>query len=126
MPNPREQLRALLAANVVPAGSWQVLKYARAIDPPPIPTVMIRLDQIERGEEWGTRVYRYALIAITGKQTIEGAADDELEDVVEDVLLALDKATDGLAITTGIGKRGVYAETMPAFEIPIEVKVSIT
>src|SRR5512138_119134 len=126
MPNPRQQLVDLLTPGIVPAGSWEVRKYARTIDPPAKPVAMLRLDQIEPGPEWGTRIYRYGIVVITGKQTMEGAADDELEDVVEDVLLALAKAVDGLAVVINTAKRGVYADTMPAFEIPIEVKVSIT
>ena len=97
-----------------------VIGYARQIDPPAWPTVMVRVDEVSRpaGMPQGCRVYKFALVCIAAKTDPDGPADDELDGLLEDVLHALDTAPDLIWETA---TRAVYAETSPAYEVALTV-----
>lgn len=115
----------LLVTNL-PSSAY-VIPYAREIDPPSMPTVMIRLDKIgpsTRAAGW--LEFEYALVLIAAQQT-PGPADDELEDLLFDVFHALGIASSSSAgITYASATRAVYPPdnpSNPAFEVPITVTV---
>ena len=101
-------------------GWVDVMGYARQIDPPARPTVMVRVDEVTRPSDLpiGCRVYKFALVCVAALTDHGGAADDELDVLLEDVLHALDSAP---ALTWDTATRAVYAETNPAFEVIVTV-----
>ena len=97
-----------------------VLGYARQIDPPARPTVMVRVDEVIRPPALpsGCRAYRFALVCIAAQTDPGGPADDELDGLLEDVLHALDTGTD---LTWENATRAVYNDTNPAYEVAVTV-----
>ena len=117
----RAALHDALAALLPP--DVELLPYAREIDPPSKSTVMLRLDTVKPSTAaGGLRDYTFALVLIGAKLTA-GRADDELEDLLDDVLFALEK-DHGLAVTWSEARRAVYNESNPAFEVPIVVTIT--
>lgn len=108
-------LQAALPSGVV------LLPYARQIDPPTSSTVMVRIDEVapSRVAE-GLQDYTFALVCIAAKTTA-GPADDELDNLLEDVLLMVTKA-DGL--TWSKATRATYDESNPAYEVTCVVTVN--
>lgn len=118
----RSELKALLTAPGALPADVALLDYASQIDPPARSTVMVRLDEVRPHPVEGIRTYAFTLILLAAK-VATGPADDELEALLEDVLLAISKPS-GLAWEKAA--RGVYAESTPAFEVPLTVTVSAT
>jgi len=97
-----------------------VIPYAKQIDPPAKSTVMLRLDKVRPSTATNGHLdYDFALVLIAATTTT-GTADDELEDLLSDVLFALEK-DHGLAVTWTEATRATYADTNPAFEVPTTV-----
>lgn len=117
----RTALTAQLAT-YLPAGI-DVVPYARAIDPPSRSTVMLRLDKVLPPAAQGHNRAEYALVLIAAKTTA-GPGDDELEALLEDVLFALDRMSDAMAVTWTEANRATYNETNPAFEVLTTVTTS--
>lgn len=119
----REEVDALLVAYLPPG--VLVLPYAREIDPPSKPTVMLRLDKVRPSTDAnGWLTYEYALVLLAA-QTAAGPADDELEDLLLDVLFATDQASEA-GITWTEARRAAYPPdnpSNPAFEVPITVTI---
>ena len=114
----RSELHDALAELLPP--DVELVAYSRQIDPPAKSTVMLRLDKVRpSSSSAGHRDYEYALVLIAAK-TATGYADDELEDLLEDVLFVLEQRH-GLAVTWSEATRSVYADSNPAFEVPIVV-----
>lgn len=126
MSAPRDLVTAGLTAQVgvgLPLEGVDVIAYSRSIDPPANPTVLVRLDEVEPHPEapQALNLYHFALILIpTVSET--GAADDELDDLLEDVLYAIFKAGN---LTWSKAVRGTYQDTTyPAFEITLDVPIN--
>lgn len=97
-----------------------IVAYSRQIDPPAKSTVMLRLDSVRPStSSSGHLDYEFALVLIAAT-TDTGPADDELEDLLSDVLFALEK-DHGLAVVWTEATRSVYGDTNPAFEVPLVV-----
>lgn len=95
-----------------------VLPYARGIDPPTKPTVMVRVDQVTPSSNpQAQRDYQFALVLIATK-TEAGPADDELDGLLEDVLYELDKST---KINWTTAERATYEEKFPAYEVTVTI-----
>lgn len=86
------------------------------------PTVMVRVDRARPGAHpraW--RSYDVALLVIAPKTEV-GPADDQLDDLLEDVLLALEESPDLITWTTA--ERAVYQDAQPAYEVTLQVPVT--
>lgn len=108
------------ALNVTP-GTAVVMPYAREIDPPALPTVMVRIDEVRvstNPQAW--RDYRFALVLVPTK-TAPGPADDELDGFLEDVLFAIDGAD---TIQWEVAHRATYNE-LPAYEVILTVTFTV-
>lgn len=106
---------------ILPAGV-EVKAYARSIDPPDVPTVLVRVDEVVPNplpQVW--RGYQFALVLVPTK-TDPGPADDELDGLLEDVLFAIDQSD---TITWAKATRGTYQDTAyPAYEVTLNVPFS--
>lgn len=117
---------ALAAPGVLPAGI-EVIAYARNLDPPDTTTVMVRLDEVEPSKDaHGAWAVTAALVLVAAK-TAPGAGDDELDDALLDLLVALDSS----AITPGLhwtkATRGGYPNpepTNPAYEVAVTLHIA--
>jgi hypothetical protein len=104
----------------LPLDGVRVIGYARTIDPPTTPTVLVRVDTVTPGgplrQAW--RTYGFALVLIP-PTTEAGTADDELDAFLEDVLHAVEQAPD---LTWTRAQRGTYQDTTyPAYEVTLDV-----
>lgn len=118
----RSEITALLTATGALPGV-QVIAYAREIDPPQMSTVMVRIDEVRPSKvAQGLQDYDFALVCIAAK-TAAGPGDDELDALLEDVLLAVQKASPA-GITWSSAKRATYNETNPAYEVACTVTVT--
>ena len=120
----RDEVVNLLAAHL-PEGI-EVIPYARNIDPPSVPTVMVRIDRVRpsqiAGSLWDVDV---ALILIA-TQVTPGPADIELDGLLQDVLFALGKTDIQNAIRWTEATRAVFGEpepTNPAYEVMANTQV---
>lgn len=92
--------------------------YSKDITPPAFTTVLVRLDSVEPMPEapLGYRRYTFDVIVVAVKSE-PGAADDELDAALEDVLMALDKS----GVTTWTrAERGVFESTQtPCYDVTV-------
>lgn len=108
-------LRAVLPAEVI------VLAYARDIDPPTKPTVMVRIDEVRpSAAPQAFRQYTFAVLVIAS-QTVSGPADDELDALLEDVLFAIDSS--GL-LTWQQATRATFEDKFPAYQVDLLVTIT--
>lgn len=118
---PRQLVTELLEAGL-PEGIV-VLPYARDGVVPASTTVMIRVDSVTRAPEApiAHRRYTYAVIVVAAQVDDHGAADDELDGALEDVLHVIETSP-GLPMWTS-AERAVYGEStqLPAYEITLTV-----
>jgi len=104
-----------------------VIAYAHNIDAPSRSTVMVRTDRvIPSPAGQGLRQYEFGLVLIASKTTA-GPADDELDELLEDVLYALTTggATNGVNWTQAV--RATYGEpdgTNPAYELTLQATIA--
>ena len=92
-----------------------VIPYAKVIDPPKAPTVLVRVDQVEPLKPW--RRYGFALIVVTPYTNPDGPADENLDEVLEDVLYALDRHE---TITWDRARRSTFQER-PAYLVSLSI-----
>ena len=118
---PRSQVVAALSASADLTYAT-VIPYARDIDPPSKPTVMVRLDEVRPSGAATTWNCRFGLVLVT-PQTTAGPADEELEGFLIDVLFALVQA-EGLSWTNAT--RAIYNESNPAFEVACDYTAQIS
>jgi hypothetical protein len=124
MGTPRVELAELLEAGFT-GQPVTVLRHPSQIDPPAQSTVMLRLDKVTPGAARGIRAYTFAAVLLAGSSAVDGA-DVELEALLEQTLAVVDTFDPALAITWAEITRGVYRQTIPAFEIPLTVHVAVT
>lgn len=126
---PRQLVLDALAATELAA--YRLIPYAR--DPGAIeaPTIMVRVDQVDPSTEHLTRRYTFALILLTPRTDPTGPADDELDELLEDVLHALDNT--GLAIVWTRATRAGFAPSgdpsnagTPCYEVTVNVTTTHT
>lgn len=114
---------------LLPAGYARVEKYAREVDPPRKPLVMVRVDEVQPVPEAGAgaRVYLMALVLLASRREA-GKADDELEDFLDFVLWSIDR--DESNITWTSAKRATYKQSdeneYPAFEVALRLPITVT
>jgi hypothetical protein len=107
----RNQVVATLAQLVT--DDIDVKPYAEEIARPPVPTVMVRVDTVRPTPEarHTHRDYGITLILLPTSEDTSGPADDELDDF-------LDKGAGAEMLPRwSTATRGVYQETVPAYEI---------
>jgi hypothetical protein len=95
-------------------GSIHVRPYARLSRQPARPTLLVRVDEIEPSDfAQLARVYKFSLIVLGTKLVTDddtkGGVDDEIDDLAELVLSALDEGPTDVIWTSA--KRGVYEPT---------------
>lgn len=103
--------------------------YATNIDAPQVDTVMLRLDEVGNGNARGITAYKFALVLI-GANAETGPGDDELEELLEDVLFALEQVMQTGAAVTWVppARRVAYGKseetpTNPAFQVDVIVGI---
>lgn len=124
----RDEVVATLAAEAgpgLPLAGVAVIAYARNIDPPQVPTVLVRVDEVSPSvpsrdnpipNAW--RTYGFALVLVPSTSE-PGTADDELDALLEDVLYAIDQHD---RLTWTKATRGTYQDTTyPAYEVALTV-----
>lgn len=114
---------ALTAA--LPANEYAVIPYARNIDPPRRPTVMVRIDRVipSRAASGLWRVE--GALVIVGAKTQGQSADDDLDNALADVLFALGNPAVASALTWTEATRGGYPDpdpTNPAYEVAVNTE----
>lgn len=122
---PRELLERLLTI-ALPAGvdGIDVVAYARDIDPPARPTVLLRIDDVTRHPNTPQEARRYGFTVILLGAGDGDAAEAELERALEDVLYAVESSPELPQWTRA--ERAVWRDTTPAFEIAVPVDFTIT
>lgn len=110
--------------NVAPT-DCQVRPYARLKRQPAQPTVLVRVDEVEPSSDTSqlARVYRFSLIVLGTKLVTDdddkGGVDDEIDDLAELILAALDKGPTDVIWTSA--KRGTYEATnSPCYLIAVQ------
>lgn len=96
-----------------------VIEYARRIDAPAVPTVLVRQDSVEPStfpQAWLDYVFGLVLVP----PTIDPEqADADLEALLTDVLFALEQADN---MTWSKATRGTFQDTQfPAYEVTVSV-----
>lgn len=116
----------LVQLDQLAAEAAQVRAYSRLNRQPARPTVLVRMDEIEPNPTAGSgaRTYKFALIVLGTKLVTDddskGGADDELDELVELLLDALDVGPTDLIWTSA--KRGTYEATdSPCYIIETEL-----
>lgn len=121
----RDQIVAVLQDGL-PAGI-DVIAYARNIDPPNKSTVMVRLDRVVPSRAASGLWDVDAALVLISAQTTPGAADDELDGLLQDVLYALDSQAVANALRWSEATRAVFGEpdpTNPAYEVAITTSIA--
>lgn len=128
--------RAVIIAQLAPElpDTVDLIGYARQIDPPARPTVMVRVDELAPAPEQHQRDTTAALVCIVPASVVDGdqlaaAVEDELEELLEQVLYALELEDVTAAIRWTSAKRAVYGEpepTNPAYEVTVTVRTTTT
>jgi len=100
-----------------------VMGYARNVDAITEPTVMVRVDQVDHDQAarvW--RRYTVALLVIVPQTDVLPAAEDELDNLLEDVLHQLEQPTTPLTWSTA--KRAVFQDVWPCYEVTLSVPIT--
>lgn len=112
-------------AQLDPLDDVDVRAYARLNRQPATQTVMVRVDEIEPSSDVTqlARVYRFSLILLGTRLVTDddavGGVDDELDDLVELVLAALDEGPTDVIWTKAT--RGTYEATQsPCYLIAVQ------
>lgn len=119
----REEVIALLQGAVPDA---HVLPYPRNIDTPSKSTVMYRIDTVEPSKAASGSWDVSGSLILIASATTSGPADEELDALLQDVLVALD--TDQVPGMRWVSaKRATYGDpdpTNPAYEVEVTVTTS--
>lgn len=122
----RDQIMSVLQSPGALPTDIDVQAYARNIDPPLRSTVMVRIDKV-RPSKVGSGLWEVdAALVLIGAQTTPGAADDELDALLQDVLHALGSQAVANALTWTEATRAVYGEpepTNPAYEVAVNTHI---
>jgi hypothetical protein len=102
--------------------------YARNIDPPLAPVVMVRLDKVRPSRTAGYLWDVDAALVLVGPSTTPGAADDELDAALGDVLFALESGDIASLLYWTEATRATYGPTdgdptNPAYEITLSTRI---
>jgi hypothetical protein len=102
-----------------------VLPYARNVTPPAQPLVMVRVDRVEPAKELPNHNrYTFALVLL-GSKNEPGPADDELDELLEQVIFAINSEQD--VLTWESAARGTYENTSyPAYEVTVIHNIKVT
>jgi hypothetical protein len=113
---------ALATPGVLPA-DFVVIPYARNIDPPSQTTVMVRLDKVEPSKQAnGAWTVNAALVLVA-----PAADDEELDDALLDILVALDSSVITPGLTWSEATRGTHPAdnpTNPAYEVAVTLHIA--
>lgn len=102
-----------------------VLPYARNVTPPAQPLVMVRVDRVEPAPEVPNHNrYTFALVLL-GSKNEPGPADDELDELLEQVIYTINSEDSVLTWTSAV--RGTYENTSyPAYEVTVIHNIKVT
>ena len=121
MTTARAHVHAALSPNM-PAGV-DFRAYPARIDTPNKRTVMIRVEDVRPDERAPVKFYlfTYTLLLVSPfTDDGRGAADEDLDELLEDVLLAVEATPD---VQWTAATRGQWLDTpLPAYEISIQVR----
>lgn len=114
---------------LLPEGYARVEKYAKEVDPPKKPLVMVRVDEIQPLPAAGAGARRYLMaLLLLATRTEPGKADDQLEDLLDLVLWSIDR--DDSTLTWTSAKRATYKQSdgneYAAFEVSLDLPITVT
>lgn len=108
-------LQALLPSDI------DVMPYAKNVDAIARSTVMVRIDEVTPSNmPQALRQYVFALLLLT-PLTTAGPADDELDALLEDVLLALESSVNDNRAIWSKATRATYEDKFPAYQVDVVV-----
>lgn len=97
-----------------------VAPYYKDLDPAKN-TVMVRIDEVRPSTVTnGWRQYGFALILVT-PLTSAGTADDELDNFLEDVLLAVESSLIPNGVVWSLATRATYKDSFPAYQVDVSI-----
>jgi hypothetical protein len=116
---PREYLERVLTAAIPPGDGIDLVRYARDVDPPARPTLLLRIDDVVRHPDAPQSQRRYGFTLILLGAGDGEAAEADLEEALETVLWAVE---DSPELPQWVrAERAVWRDTTPAFEIAVPV-----
>lgn len=122
MPTPREVVSTILTGTL--PNSIDVVPYGRNVDLITKPTVLVFIDEVAPAKTGGSQMrdYTFSLVLLSPLTVQTGAMDDELDDTLEEVLLALTSGVDG--VLWGKATRGTFEEKYPAYTVTITITLN--
>lgn len=99
-----------------------VIPYARNVDPPARPVVMVRLDVVRKSKSAGGLWDVEGALVLIAAKTAPGDGDDELDDLLSDVLIGLESDQVRAALNWTEATRGTYPldnPTNPAYSVAV-------
>lgn len=98
-----------------------VMPYSRDVETISKDTVMVRIDEVKPSAiPQIVRVYNFALIVMV-PQTTPGIADALLDELLENVLFALEGSAIPNTVVWTLATRATYEEKFPAYQVDISV-----
>jgi hypothetical protein len=116
---PREYLERVLTAALPAVDGVDIVRYARDVDPPARPTLLLRIDDVVRHPDAPQSQRRYGFTLILLGAGDGERAEEELEEALETVLWAVEESPDLPQWVRA--ERAVWRDSTPAFEIAVPV-----
>ena len=99
-----------------------VIPFLRSMEPAK-PTVMVRIDEVVPGTVTNAmRTYNFGLICLV-PQTTPGTADDALDDLLEDVIFALEGSAVRNMVIFNRATRATFEDKFPAYQVDTTVHI---
>lgn len=123
----RDQVVTLLEAalNQAPLSlGVNVMPYSRDVETISKDTVMVRIDEVRPSTlPQCQRLYNFSLIVMV-PQTTPGIADALLDELLENVLFALEGSAVPNSVVWEVATRATYEEKFPAYQVVLSVHFS--
>jgi hypothetical protein len=120
----RAEVAAMLTATGALDDEVVVIPHARNIDAPAVPTVMVRIDAVRPSKAAGGLWELSGALVLVTPKSVPGAGDDDLDDLLSDVLVALAAPAVSPNVHWTEATRGGYPNpdpTNPAYEVAVTI-----